>query len=240
MKQQRILLVENQQTQFMKIFDKLPEYQVFPAKDDYDRFTDWVRIWVNGGYKQTRHDSAFRKIKEYVQEKGIHFFILDYKLSGSNGSLSGLGLAEELVGKCGIKHKQIILLSRTPVNSLELEPERELIAKYNWVEKGYAGMSILEDHYFNKYVKAEIDKLFNDQELEVNVQLAELRKNSTFEDGKLHDEYEVLSKIQKIGLPEEELIRKLYSHVIEKKEGIISIVQIKKYFKAYQIKKKSE
>ena len=167
----RILLIENQQNQFEKIRKKLfPLYDVFPSLTEDDKYEDFiicVRIWVTNGYRDSRKQGAFDQIWNYILKNDINTLIIDYKLAGSFDGRTGLNLVNQIQGRSKqpdsnnpIPDDRIIFLSRTPKNSKEIgEDNRLLLDKFYWVEKGYAGMNILEENYFEKYIIRQLESL---------------------------------------------------------------------------------
>lgn len=151
-----ILLIENQQTQYRKLHGKLGDFTVFPEPDKYEDFMKWVRIRVNSGYNELRRRTALDEIVKFIRDHHIRLLIIDYKISGNFDGLSGLDLANEIRTEAGIEGIQFLYLSRTPFNSKDLQKEAHKVKEEDWVEKGYAGMSILEDDYFEKFVKDKI------------------------------------------------------------------------------------
>lgn len=246
-----ILLVENQKAQYGKVHGRLEAFIVFPVPEEYDLFMEWVRIWVNTGYKKPRRDTVFNQIKEYIQKKGIRLLIMDYKISGNYDGRSGLDLAQELVAQPGLQHLQVLYLSRTPYNSKDLEEKRHLVDEKDWVEKGYAGMNILEPHYFEKYVKTEIIKRLQltvqpssspttdascptIQEMIDNLDIKQLFRTRYF------DKFHYLINITPRTGIEEECITTLYQLVNPVPgSSMASNSMIDKVFSDYEIKKKA-
>ena len=236
----RILLVENQKTQFEKIFRILNagEIEVRPSLEEYDHFMDWVRIWANPGYNQTYQDQMFARLQALITKEAIRLFILDYKLSGSKDGRTGLGLAESLTKSCQVNPKHIILLSRLPRNSPELEAEWVLVDQYWWIEKGYGGNTVLEENYIEKYIKTKVIELLGAGD-EISKMLEELKKDPTIKSAGIWDKFLVLHDASPRGQVEEELIRFLYLKLVEEGGKNSSPFKIEKRLEEYIANKKS-
>lgn len=182
-----ILIIDNQKMQFEDIFDYLvepgdaPEYVCFPKKTplsekerdeqrskgviDYDIFTDWVRIFLNKARYNERAEEMRKKLENYILSNQIHLMIIDYKLGGNHQCQTGVELAAEFqkLGENG-ENFPVIFLSRTPENfSQRLRTKLAPIAKYKWTEKGFASVGLMDETYFNKYVKTNIAILLGKQ-----------------------------------------------------------------------------
>lgn len=155
MKTHNILVIENQKSQFDKIAARLGEYTVFPEDEkDFSRVMGWVHVFLNKRYKHDRRTRMFAKLVEYIIDKRISLFVIDYKLTGCHDGQSGLSLAINL--QSNFSHILTIFLSRTVRNEPEIVDNLSSILKHEWVDKGYAGMSILEASYFERNVLAKI------------------------------------------------------------------------------------
>jgi hypothetical protein len=152
----RILLIDNQKSQYQKIAGLLTGYEIFPG-DEYDEFLNLVRIWVTVTYKQERQKLVIKMIIKKIEEWGIDLFILDYKIAGNIGGSTGIFLGQRLAAE--FSSVPIIYLSRTPYNSKELGDEKYHVKAEQWVEKGYTGLNILDEPYFELNVRKKIRQM---------------------------------------------------------------------------------
>jgi hypothetical protein len=241
----RLLLIENQKTQFINLRKKLCDYDVYPEydvheggkTDKYDHLMDWVRVWANAGYKSVRRETVLENIKSYIKEKDVELIIMDYKICGSHDGYSGIDLATVIENND--RKLPVLFLSRIPANSKELEREQNVINKEHWIEKGYAGMNILEDHYFDKYVKTKISKLLqsssNESKTATQKKLEELCDLNMFEN-EFHQLHALLKNTEKIGPEEEIFINHLYDMIKINFNPDDSIYSIRAYIKDYEKK----
>lgn len=245
----RLLLIENQKTQFINLRKKLCDYDVYPEydvheggkTDKYDHLMDWVRVWANAGYKSVRRETVLENIKSYIKEKDVELIIMDYKICGSHDGYSGIDLATVIENND--RKLPVLFLSRIPANSKELEREQNVINKEHWIEKGYAGMNILEDHYFDKYVKTKISKLLqsssNESKTATQKKLEELCELEMFETH-FPQLYILLKNSKELGRKDELFIDHLYDNIITNFNPDYSIHSIDKLFKEYEKKHRNK
>ncbi len=166
----KILLVENQKFQFDKIigFNCLIYYDLFPNENNFIRFIDNVRVWVNSEYFAGYRNNALKYIKDFINENNIELIIMDHILGGAYHCLTGVDLAEEINRDKNIDDcMPVLFLSKTEQN------EKHRMTKYEnykkkypedictkWIHKGYFGDEILSEEYFEKMIIPEIHKLF--------------------------------------------------------------------------------
>lgn len=175
----KIILIENQFTQFKKIWNFLDEeYEVFPnikketlqseaEKEKYKRnqfkdFIDLFRVCLNERYSKNYRDDAFQKIKQIIiDEVKPDLLIIDHILVGNHEAKNGLDLAIKLRGE---KISQpIMFLSRTEANSSDVIKQYPHISeKKIWINKGFAGDRILHPKYFKEDVLPQINKLISE------------------------------------------------------------------------------
>lgn len=148
--QPRILIIDNQITQFQAIRSKLTAYTTFPEPEEHGKVMDWVRVHLNTRYKKKRCSDAFSALVRYIEERDIDLFIMDYKLTGPHDGKTGIFLATNFVTLHPEKpQKPVIFLSGTPEKDPKVQQEELLsITHYRWVDKGYAGLSIKDAAYF--------------------------------------------------------------------------------------------
>lgn len=160
----RILIIENQKSQFKEIRTKLcPDFTVFPEVENFVKFADWARISLTKRYDNAeqqdpgkRRRQATRDIADYINDKEIDVILIDHVLVGHHSGENGIHLARKL--KDLEIEQPIIFLSRNEKNkeSVKEDLEKESITDPIWVEKGYAGQGIGDDWYFKKNVVEKI------------------------------------------------------------------------------------
>ena len=155
MSKRKILVIENQITQFETIRKNLDEYEIYPALEEYELIMNLVCIRLNKRYIHDRRTEALTKLREYIVERKIELFIIDYKLSGCHDGLTGIDLAFEIQDRSLFPKTPVIFLSRSSSNTKEIK-DHLINVENKWVEKGYAGLSLLEPSYFEKYIKTQI------------------------------------------------------------------------------------
>jgi hypothetical protein len=166
MNRHKILLIENQITQFKFITQKLStDFDVYPKISDFIKYMNYVRICLTKRYDAAtfnqglRREKALNELVEYIRENKFNLIIIDHILVGYHDGENGIHLAMKL-DKEGIK-LPIIFLSRTSENNEDVKNKlpQSGITNTIWVEKGYAGQGLGNDTYFNKYVKYNINEL---------------------------------------------------------------------------------
>ncbi len=181
----RILLIENQYTQFRRIKTHLNNagYTVYPTDeggDLFNEFMDYVRIYLNhryGGIQEgSRRKKVFEKIVEKINDGDFDAFIIDYILVGCSAGLTGIFLAEKFRDK-GIT-TPIIFLSREKSNQPEITNNlNKNLEPFKWIHKGYAGREILEDEYFRQNVIKIIEECIGKSAVEL---LDKIASSGTF------------------------------------------------------------
>lgn len=178
----RIAVIENQQTQFVKIVDNLKKSELdceikCETTEDYLEFINEVKIFLNPRYKfgqNRKRQDAFKRIIEVVQDCDV--LLIDHKLSGMHVGDTGIVLAQGIYKE--LKRKiPVIFLSRTNRNDKivreQLEGFIDCLKNINsqagrceenrdwiWVEKGYFDGVLLDSGYFCKYVVDGIKKMY--------------------------------------------------------------------------------
>jgi CheY-like chemotaxis protein len=159
----KILIIENQITQFKKIRENCREFDVFPSSDeDFLSFITWVRRYVYEKYPDRALDIS--KIIEKAKE--VELILMDYKLGAQYNSLSGISLAKDINLKLQ-KSLPVVFMSKDHEHTKEIakelkEYEEKGFPTYKWVHKGYFGNEILEPDYFKEIMIPSIKYCFLD------------------------------------------------------------------------------
>lgn len=164
---EKLLIIENQITQFDTISELLNEkYQPFPSNDDYLKFIDNVRVWINKQYEKVYRKKALDYLLEFINTEEIRLIVMDYKLGGANYCLVGTDLAEKINKKRTKNNKRtipVIFLSKTEhtdrIRVKNFDAYKKKFPNTMWIHKGYFGEEILAMGYFQKYVLVEIEKM---------------------------------------------------------------------------------
>jgi hypothetical protein len=181
MSEYKILLVENQQSQFEKIHYRFNDYnnsnvsdrfRVFPDSNNFLMFIDCVRVFVNTNYGMygnyiennlTYREFAMSKIINEIDTNGIGLILMDYKLGAGYRCKSGIFLAEQINKLRETKNKPylpVVFISKDLKNKKIDDELREYNYQYEWVHKGYFGDEILNEEYFNNNVIDAINRCF--------------------------------------------------------------------------------
>ncbi|MBC2705143.1 hypothetical protein [Desulfobacula sp.] len=194
----KILLIENQESQFKKIKERFSEQEfiIFPPNDgeNHLEFTEKIRIVLNSRYgtrSESKRKNAINQTVKYVKENKIDVLIIDHKLIGFHKAPTGIDLAKIFFDN-NIR-LPVIFLSRTPENDKDVKRNLKKIegkVDYTWVEKGYAGEALSNDAYFENYVTVCIknklkDETFNIYLDKINSILeyrGQFKSDGTFED----------------------------------------------------------
>lgn len=174
----KIVLIENQKTQFDTISDLFRDkpgpnihYEIFPKEGEFTLFIDNIKVYLNQYYKSEHNKSALKKLIEIIHNFKLDTqdnsepdaFIIDHKLVGCHKSLSGIDLAIELRNNHGYQEQPMIFLSRTSkADPRVMEGLPHLSGVHEWIPKGYAGKEILDEEYFKNNVLDIIPKLINE------------------------------------------------------------------------------
>lgn len=161
-----LLLIDNQELQFNAFAKMLrsseKEFNVFPLEGDYIKVMNYLRISLNHRYLKATRSNAWTLFESYIVQKKIDLFILDHKLIGNHEGENGIDLAVKIRENALFADKHIIFLSRAAQNQPDVKDglhDKLQDGSYTWVEKGYAGLNILDIDYFKKYVIEKIDQL---------------------------------------------------------------------------------
>ena len=189
MDNKKILVIENQWSEFEKIAECLTDvsykdkrnytYDVLMSSADNDTFNsninkmhekftsfaDKIRIWVNTGYNEpndeTYREKAFEEIEKMAGKADL--IIMDHILGGAFGCKTGIDIATELAKKNILNDKPVLFLSKTDAVKTRVEAYDEYKKKYpntEWIHKGFFGDEILKPDYIQEQVvKKGVEKL---------------------------------------------------------------------------------
>lgn len=168
-----ILIVENQQRQFDKIKLHIGNSNkslcnILPG-DDYLRFIDSVRIWVNDRYVEEYRKQAFEFINSLVVKCDI--ILMDHRLGGSFNCKTGIDLARKInAGRTEGNHVPVVFLSKTEHTDEDRLKDYALYQENFpntsvWVHKGFFGDEIMKPDYVEEYVIKEIVKLLDKKDM---------------------------------------------------------------------------
>lgn len=162
---EKILIIENQITQFKMISEHLKTngYHPIPSPEEYTGFLDYVRIQINPQYGETYKTECFNKIMEYITAQSPDLIIMDHILGGSCKCETGIGLALKLCKPIPIPIP-VLFLSRTEHTEKNRVEEYEKFRNQQpgiseWTHKGYFGDGILEENYFKSHVIPSVERL---------------------------------------------------------------------------------
>lgn len=159
----KIVIIENQLTQFEKIRNKLAyceeAYSIYPDIDSYKEFLDWIRIYLDTRYEEKRRSNFFGKIVNKIKEENPDLLIIDHILVGCHSGKTGIDLALRLRMEGEIA-TPILFLSRSDLNTPHISSQYPKIAEpREWVSKNSKKKENLEDTYFNSHIMETIKKL---------------------------------------------------------------------------------
>lgn len=158
----KILVIENQFTQFKKITKLLDTagYQSFPDEETFKDYIDWIRIYLNPRYTRDRRDHFWKKILVKTIDFAAEVFIIDHILVGTHNAEDGIDLAMKF-RENGIT-QPFIFFSRTDINSIDVCRRLPNVSpKKDWIFKGYSGAAILEPEFFRNEVIKKIEEFLN-------------------------------------------------------------------------------
>lgn len=161
---EKILVIENQWTQFEKIRDKLltcgEAYNIYPSDDNsHKQFLDWIRICLDTRYGGDRRMKYRQIVIEYIKNYNPDLIIIDHILVGCHNGETGIDLAIYL-RKEGNISVPILFLSRSDINTPNIcKQYPEIDEPRIWIPKGFKGKENLERDYFKDTVLKAIKKL---------------------------------------------------------------------------------
>lgn len=184
MKKRKILLIENQFSQFKEIYNRLYEFEVFPPLEEYGQVMDLVRVFLNERYPPQLRSLAETHLKSYVKDNQFDLYIIDYRLTGCHDGRKGDYLASKLRGfqSAGIT-VPVLFLSGHPKNEENvLRTFEDMPEPKAWVEKGYASSRIIDNDYFDLHVLSAIRKMLGaSKEERIYEQLMRLKNDPRYE-----------------------------------------------------------
>lgn len=197
----KILVIENQWTQFEKIRDKLitceEAYEVYPDKYSYKEFLDWIRICLDTRYEGERRMKYLLRITNKVRDENPDLLIIDHILVGCHNGETGIDLALNLRIKGKIA-TPILFLSRSDLNTPHISSQYPKIAEpREWVSKNSNNKETLEDNHFNCHIMDTIKKLLEKKRPSVKERIIEqlkTRSTRTPSESKMEDIINELTK----------------------------------------------
>lgn len=167
----KILIIENQYTQFKKITKRFDSstFEVYPIDyESYKIFMDQVRVFVNTKYPPEYRDGAIEEIIAYINGEDIDLILMDHILGGAHHCLTGIDLAEKINEERKDDLLPVLFLSKTELND---EKRVKRYEKYKedfgeshnqWVHKGFYGDEILGLNYFKERVLKKVTGLLGE------------------------------------------------------------------------------
>jgi len=174
--QHRILIVENQEFQFLKIVEGFmsfkPEdgkkYSVnwYPKQANFISFIDHVRVWVTKGYlfNDNYRTQALNHILSTIVDEEIELILMDHILGGAYDAYTGIDLARainEARKEGNLPVLPVIFLSKSEHTGEKrqadyIKYETEFPVTSTWIHKGYFGEEVLRRDYFHKHVVSAV------------------------------------------------------------------------------------
>jgi len=200
----KIILIENQKTQFDKIVNFFSKYNgnyfIYPNNSNYQEFTDRIRVYLNTNYYKELREKILTDIFKCIEEFKPDIFIIDHVLVGCYNASTGLDFALRL-RENGFQ-QPIIFLSRTLESDEKVMNELPKIGGNKiWVSKGYAGKEILQEEYFKKEVLEKIPSLLQKDEFDkiklgIEIKINEILNSNSFDENDFKPElFSILRKI---------------------------------------------
>lgn len=178
----RLLLIDNQQTEFNYISDQFlngMDFEVYPAPEEYEDLINAVRFALNKRYPAARSEEAMQFIFDYIDRISPDAFIIDYQLVGPHDGRSGVYLGSKLQAKVKIP---VFFLSRTPGSLKVVKEDKESVKPHTWIEKGYAGICVRDNDYFRRHIYEKVKEvLCDDEEKSYEEKLSMLRRHGLLE-----------------------------------------------------------
>ena len=158
--ERKVLVIENQENQFNRIYEGLGDFCVYPEKKDFVGFIDHVRVWVTKGYEKKYQELAIQHIMHCISDHGTEIILMDHILGGAHDCLDGISLATEInarLKKAGRDVLPVVFLSKTEHTMLKkfidyTTYEVSNKNKTEWVPKGFFGEETLDPDHFKDYV----------------------------------------------------------------------------------------
>ncbi len=179
-----ILIIENQEYQFAKIYsylsnyvttnEKTKKFNVFPeyngsSSQKYVDFIDNARVWVNGNYNPDYREIGLLNIENTIKDNNIELIVMDHILGGGYSNDTGIELATTINNRRKetepiLNILPIIFLSKTEHNEFNRCIKYDIYrltfdsdAKSDWVHKGYFGDEILKKDYIQNNLVEKIN-----------------------------------------------------------------------------------
>lgn len=156
----RILIIENQFTQFKDIVKLLDNsgFDSFPNADNFDQYLDAIKIYLNPRYTMDRRSLFLNKLIEMTSNYNPELLIIDHILIGAHDAEDGIDLAIKFREKNF--NQPIIFFSRTEQNHIDVCVKLPKVSdNKEWISKGYSGADILEEAFFIERVIPRIQYL---------------------------------------------------------------------------------
>ncbi|MCL2041200.1 MAG: hypothetical protein FWG84_04060 [Bacteroidales bacterium] len=176
--QRKILIVENQVTQFESLQTLFKQYatdfEIFPK--DFFPFIAWVRRYVNINYPETLHTDSSNNIVQRINDNKIELILMDYKLGAQFESKSGVVFATEINKKLE-KPLPVVFMSKDLIDNNEkycdeLEKYKaENFPECKCVHKGYFGREILQKDYFEAKMIPALKNCLSDSDNQTVVRI---------------------------------------------------------------------
>lgn len=167
-----ILLIENQNTHFTKIFTALDnaKYTVYPKQENYIKFIDLVRVALNPRYGEQSINSCKQKLLEKINTFAPQVIIIDHILVGNYFAQDGIDLAAWLREQDTYTKTPIFFLSNSNQSDFSVVSKLPNITEpKTWVSKGYAGTEILNNEaYLKEHLLEKLTQTFKDLDTERN------------------------------------------------------------------------
>jgi hypothetical protein len=178
MSKRNILLIENQQTQYVKIHNMFRDncehlYEIVPDRNTFIPFITWVRIYVNTENSSDRRSTALNKIIDKIINSKIELILMDYKLGAPFMSWTGVELGKQInleLKQKGTKPLPMVFMSKDLVENNKKycdelnDYESNGFHAYETIHKGYFGKQILETDYFKDKIIPAINFYLQDSE----------------------------------------------------------------------------
>ncbi|TDO20325.1 hypothetical protein [Pedobacter duraquae] len=141
----RVVVVENQFTQFEEIHQALSDFNIFPENDieAYKKFTNNVRILLNPGYgsfytKDLLRYICYQDFKKYIIDNRIQIILLDHILVNSTFAENGINLVIHLRDDSDKRvHLPVVFFSASNRASKEIEDVMGDYLGLRWHSKVY-------------------------------------------------------------------------------------------------------
>lgn len=169
----KILLVENQQTQFEVVSNLMKRFgfESVPAiGPSYAIFIERVRVFINPQYDDEYRNNAIDEIVRAVGDWGVELIIMDHILGGAYHCLTGIQLGEEINSRLS-EILPVLFLSKTERSETRRLHDYDAYARKfgrtEWVHKGFFGEEILSPGIFEDLILERTRRLLGASESEL-------------------------------------------------------------------------